>query len=274
MKTRGLATMLRNRANRASIYSTAAYWDGKALEFEDNAVSMWPNRALNRHYHREQLDFALRALGDVRGKWILDVGCGSGRISRHLAELGAQVRGIDFAPKVIDIARRQSPPDNPTYRVQSIFTLDDVAEYDIVLSWGSLTVACKDPRALLDALRRMRRALKEGGSLVVLEPIHRGFLHRVLNLDLRDFIAVMRDAGFQVRSVAQLHFWPARLALAFVEWPVPITVAGYRAGQWVMRHLLSDRAGGDYRGIYATSRAAAPEGSDSTSHRGEPSRTA
>jgi len=57
-------------------------------------------------------------LPDVSGAEVLDIGCGTGRISRYFSERGAKVLGIDFSAKSIEIARLQSPKDNPCYRVQ------------------------------------------------------------------------------------------------------------------------------------------------------------
>ena len=58
MRTRGLVTMLRNRANREEIYSRPEYWNTKAAE--DKSVGMWPNPHLNDLYHREQMEWFAR----------------------------------------------------------------------------------------------------------------------------------------------------------------------------------------------------------------------
>ena len=47
----------------------------------------------------------LDALGNVRGKRALDIGCGEGRFSRLLAGLGAEVTGIDLTEPLIERAR-------------------------------------------------------------------------------------------------------------------------------------------------------------------------
>ncbi|SED13687.1 Methyltransferase domain-containing protein [Nocardioides exalbidus] len=51
----------------------------------------------------------LRLLGDVRGKRILDAGCGSGPASVSLTEAGGEVSGFDLSAAMIEIARRNLP---------------------------------------------------------------------------------------------------------------------------------------------------------------------
>jgi len=242
--------MFRERRNREALYRLAGYWDMKALKQAGDAASMWPNNYLNVYYHREQLVVLQRYLPDVTGVSVLDIGCGTGRISRYLAERGATVLGIDFSSQAIAMARAQSGPDNPSYRVQSIFDLTDESTFDVLVSVATLTVACRDGVELLEALRRLRRALRSPGRAVFLEPLHRGFLHRVLNMEVQEFCTVMAEAGFQVQEVSHLHWWPARLALAYIQWPRPITAAGYHLGEAIM-HLTGRRHMGDYQAVLA-----------------------
>ncbi|MBI5575901.1 MAG: class I SAM-dependent methyltransferase [Deltaproteobacteria bacterium] len=51
-------------------------------------------------------------LGDVRGKSILDVGCGSGIYSIYFAGKGARVTGLDFSDNMIALARRNASEEN------------------------------------------------------------------------------------------------------------------------------------------------------------------
>jgi 2-polyprenyl-3-methyl-5-hydroxy-6-metoxy-1,4-benzoquinol methylase len=246
--------LLAQRRNRRDIYSTAAYWDSKAHSYEDAAVSMWPNESLNRLYDTEQKRMIALHIGDVAGLDFLDVGCGTGRLSRWFANSGARVAGIDFSDASLEIARRASDGDNPQYRHVSVFELSDENAYDIVLTWGVLTIACQDRDQLADALLRIQRAMRPSGKLFLMEPIHSGFLSRVLKLRLGDFVAVMKETGFEVHASAPLHFWPMRLALAYVPWPMWVTAPLYHIGQAAMR-LPGLRRLGDYQMIVASVRA-------------------
>lgn len=256
MKVRDLRAMLANRRDREDLYCKSEYWDSKAAEYSDAAVSMWPNNHLNIHYQREQFAWLDRYTSDLSGKRILDAGCGVGRLSKHYAARGARVVGIDFSERSVELARKGVQGDNPQFRVQSLFDLADRAQYDIVIVWGVLTVACRNRAELLDALTRLRIALVPGGSLLMMEPIHSGFLHRVLKLGMKEVTAVLGEAGFRIHDVTHLYFWPTRLALAYIQWPKLLTDAGYYIGS-AFFSLLGRKALGDYKAIFATTPGAA-----------------
>lgn len=251
MKVATLRDMWRNRKNRDAIYCKSEFWDAKAMEYQGDAVSMWPNNNLNPYYHREQIRVIESLLPDVKGLNVLDIGCGTGRNSRYLTARGAKVLGFDFSSKVIEIARQKSTGDNPSFRVQSIYDLDDVGAYDVAVSWGTVTVACRNRTELKDALIRIAKSLKPGGKILLCEPIHKGFLHRVLNMNVREFSDVLRESGFRVEKIRHLHFWPVRLALAYFRWPWLLTAGGYYLGAGIMS-LSGNRSFGDYKVIYAS----------------------
>jgi 2-polyprenyl-3-methyl-5-hydroxy-6-metoxy-1,4-benzoquinol methylase len=249
MKASGLGAMIRNRLRRKEIYSRPAYWDAKATDYADDSVSWWPNNSLNACYTTEQFQLLKDCLPDLHGKKVLDLGCGTGRITRYLASQGAIVHGMDFSAKSIEIARSMTSGPNPSYEARSILELDSTDGFDSIVAIGVVAIACTNRAELLDVFHRIRRALKPGGTLFLMEPIHNSFLHRVLKMTLREFLGTMTETGFVVREVRPMHFWPARLALAYIPWPGWITRAGYTVGQKLM--MLMGRCGGDYQAILA-----------------------
>jgi len=244
--------MLRQRSRREEVYSGATFWNDKATTHSGTAVSMFVNHALNERYQHEQFAFFDKSLGDVAGRRVLDVGCGTGRLSRHLAEQGATVFAFDFAQKAIDIARRESEGMSIEYRVASVFDVDMGGDdYDDIVEIACLSAACRTSEEFEAVLRKLHGALRPGGKLVLIEPFHRGFLHRVLRLSKAEAIAVMKTAGFEVFATRELHFWPLRLWLTLGETPVWITRMLYPVGETLLR-LSPKRFGfGDYKGIAA-----------------------
>lgn len=245
-----LRDLIKQRRNRKHVYSTADYWDSKAAIYDGTAVSMWPNQALNRLYEAEQQGIIQQHLNDVAGLQLLDLGCGTGRFSRWFAARGATVTGLDFSAGALAAARKLSAGVNPAYRLGSVFDLDENEAYDVVFTWGVLTIACKEKSQLLEALIRIRRALRKSGKLFITEPIHRGFLHRVLDMNLSEFSEALRTAGFRIEATAPMHFWPMRLLLAYVPWPMWITAPLYHLGQAAMKLPGLSRMG-DYHAILA-----------------------
>ena len=49
----------------------------------------------------------MRAGGDLRGKRVLDLGCGSGDFTLALARAGARTTAVDLSPGMVDVARRR-----------------------------------------------------------------------------------------------------------------------------------------------------------------------
>lgn len=75
-----------------------------------------------------------KLLGALEGKSVLDVACGDGLYTRHLAERGAKVMGVDISTEMIRIAQRIE--DEKTlgidYRVHDIAEMPVLGSFDIV----------------------------------------------------------------------------------------------------------------------------------------------
>ena len=102
---------------------------------------------------------SVRGLGPV-----LDVGCGPGTVTAHLAELGLDASGVDLSPRMVEHARRQYP--DLQFSVASATDLDLApASLGGVLGWWSLFNL---PRAALPGvLQAFADALVPDGQALI-----------------------------------------------------------------------------------------------------------
>jgi len=125
-----------------------------------------------------------------RGAWILDAGCGPGRVGGRLAAVGHQVVGVDIDPELIDEARRQHP--GPTWLARDLAELDlpadGIAErFDVVVASGNV-MTFLDPATRVEVLRRLRAHLAPDGRVAVGFGAQRGY-------EFADFAADASSAG-------------------------------------------------------------------------------
>jgi 2-polyprenyl-3-methyl-5-hydroxy-6-metoxy-1,4-benzoquinol methylase len=80
---------------------------------QEDGTKRWDNNAEQWHRllgendlnRRDLLDpIILQVLGDIKGKQILDAGCGDGYLCRKLARLGASITGVELSKKMLGFA--------------------------------------------------------------------------------------------------------------------------------------------------------------------------
>jgi SAM-dependent methyltransferase len=107
------------------------------------------------------------ALGDVDGKDVVELGCGTAYFSAWLAKRGARVTGVDVTPAQLETARRmQEEFDLPFSLIEA--SAEDVPlpdeSFDLAVSEYGASIWC-DPELWIAEAARL---LRPGGRLVFL----------------------------------------------------------------------------------------------------------
>lgn len=143
------------------------------------------NKDLDQHwsgYYAQNKDFRLITsqvlskilvhVDDTLSKTCLDIGCGTGQLTRELYHRGYQCTGIDSSSKAIELARSNALTPELNY------LHFDIEKDDIAALPGApySLVTCKLVIAFIQDkdtfLRKAKQLLTAGGSLVIITPTH------------------------------------------------------------------------------------------------------
>ena len=131
--------------------------------YQFNALRTGP--AARRFWHHSKLRCVDALLPPAPGDHVLDVGCGSGVVTSHLARRGARALGIDANPAAIEFARRQFGGENARFQLGLVD--DGFSTGEPVDKAYCLEVVEHIYRAqALSMLVRIREALRPGGTFV------------------------------------------------------------------------------------------------------------
>jgi ubiquinone/menaquinone biosynthesis C-methylase UbiE len=142
------------------------------------------------------LDVVEAAFKPLTGKRLLDVGCGSGDLSRALAQRGALPVGVDPSPDAIRRAHANAPDLSFCQAAAEALPVRDGAMAGVVV----LNALHHVPEpAMTQALREARRVTADEGAVVVIEPLAVGSFFSAL-LTVEDETAVRAAAQRAIRD--------------------------------------------------------------------------
>ncbi len=130
-------------------------YDEYGQEYMRSRDKNHPQRAPNDHM---EMPAMVRIVGNIKGKKLLDVGCGAGTHIKKYLRKGAICNGLDISSTMIELARNECP--NVEFKIGSFDKMPyKNNSFDVVTA--SLCVHyVKDMRPLF---REVNRVLKKGG---------------------------------------------------------------------------------------------------------------
>ncbi|MBW4471130.1 MAG: class I SAM-dependent methyltransferase [Stenomitos rutilans HA7619-LM2] len=198
--------------------------------------------------------FILKQLGDLHGKYLLDLGCGAGENSVYFATKGARCVAADYSPGMVDVALKlaaanQVEVEGKVVNAMAIDFPDNT--FDIVYA-SNLLHHIPDPRL---AIQEMYRVLKPGGKACFWDPLKH---NPVINVYRRIAIKVRTEdetplditvVNFVRSRFTQVHydtFWLATLWI-FLRFYLIEKVNPNEERYWKKIILEHDRLTPDYQ---------------------------
>ena len=165
------------RAEAERSATEASHIDIANLLADETQVARYLNPPADACY---PLEYSYHLLGDVRGKTVLEYGCGDGFNTLVLARRGAKVKALDISPDLINIARQRLTANRITADVEFIVG----SAHDVPLPNDSVDVvfgmAVLHHLDLALSAREVRRVLRTGGRAIFQEPVRNSKLIKVL----------------------------------------------------------------------------------------------
>lgn len=140
---------------------SAEYFDARASRWRRWYTSEALTRLLGRGAVLDRLTFAVDVARATQARSVLDIGCGAGPLFEPLAALGAQVVGIDPAPRMVELAREEARRVGPNVAVvetgwESLGIATHGRTFDLAVALGVFDYV-RDADALLTTMAETAR---------------------------------------------------------------------------------------------------------------------
>lgn len=118
---------------------------------------------------------------NIKGKTLIEIGCGQGRLTKSLARYAKYVTAIDPSEKDIKEARKKIKAKNIKFKVCSAEKLDcNKNSFDMCIY--SLSFHHIPLKKQKEVLKTSSEFIKKGGKIVIYEPVSEGEVQKIFNL--------------------------------------------------------------------------------------------
>lgn len=225
------------------------YWRTRASRAsDDSSAVLWENIHFNSCLREKEFATIRQLVAEhriPRNFGVLDVGCGTGTISRFLVDLGFNhIDAIDL-PEMIRLAERINPHPCIRYIVSSAQSYRVNEKYGLVISTGGLS-SITNLSNMFTAIDNCIAMLMHGGHILLIDPFHK-YINVRSRVSTEEVEGYLKRMGLSLVEKSGMIFWPFRW---FLWRDLGLTAYQTRVlfdtGERMMTRL-SDRVWSDYK---------------------------
>lgn len=131
------------------------YWVGEKYHYNSDQQSMVADFLIKQHLFKDT-------------DWVLDIGCGDGKITARIGKKLTKggIIGVDPSESMINFAQKEFGKNHIKFQIGKASTLSFENQFDVITSFSSLHWEPKQK----DALLCFKKALKPGGTILLAIP--------------------------------------------------------------------------------------------------------
>ncbi len=122
----------------------------------------------------------------AKGQKALDFGCGAGRSTRFVRQLGYEVTGVDISSDMIQQARKLDPPGSYHLMKNGDFSIFEQNSFDLITSIFTFdNIPDADNR--LQIMKGLANLIHEKGTIILLDSTPEIYYHEWASFSTKDF---------------------------------------------------------------------------------------
>lgn len=191
-------------------FNSDDYWKKRSDNPGESKV-LWTNQEYNNCFRDVQRKIINNSLPQINNNfYVLDIGCGIGRVSKMIAEMNENifVHGFDFS-EMIAVAKKENSHPRVEYFEGSAENFASSIQYDMVVSSASLPVI-RDINKLESAILNSASLIKRGGLFFMFDPYHKWSYLARAKYSSNQVIKLLEKNSFKLLKKDGAIFWPYR----------------------------------------------------------------
>lgn len=148
-------------------YNTEDEKNNELTKYEQSDFLEKYHRKVEEHWYSLYPAF-FNALGEIKNKKVLDIGCGNGDFTKKFTDYGAEITGIDKSKQWIDICQqRHNDIENLNFKISDGANLKEFKDHSLdIVTLNMVLLSVETKQDIEKIFREISRVLNQSGDFL------------------------------------------------------------------------------------------------------------